>query len=248
MSSDALVVEDTASLEEVSQRLIDGDIHYLKQHFIVAKQGQYLGLGSTRSLLQFITDQKVESARYANPLTLLPGNVPIQKTLESCLESSLPFSLLYFDINHFKPLNDVLGYRKGDQIIMLLADLLKSHFVGASDFVGHIGGDDFVVITPESNPLPLAKLTQEQFALQARRFYPEALLSAGHLHAQDRDGTQTNFPLAALAVGIVPVSPYDQRTASQLAESASLAKKRAKASSGHSYTLLMDTPKQAHGA
>ena len=105
-SADALVIEETTSMEEISRRLVDEDQHYLKQHFIVVSQGNYIGLGTTR----LITTEKIERARHANPLTQLPGNVPIQTELEWGLGKGEAFSLVYFDINYFKPLNDVLGY------------------------------------------------------------------------------------------------------------------------------------------
>ncbi|MFO7995510.1 MAG: GGDEF domain-containing protein [Marinobacter sp.] len=232
LNADALVVDCDMPLDEVSQRLIDDDAHYLKQHFIVTHNGRYAGLGSTRALLQKITIRKIEKARYANPLTLLPGNVPIQQTLATRTDKRLPFTLIYFDINMFKPLNDSLGYRVGDQVILLLADLLTEFFHVDGDFVGHIGGDDFVVISTSPLAISNAKTLQARFVEQTRRFYTESVLRNGFVESEDRSGQINRFPLVSLAAGIVEVNSDDRHTADQLSDAASHAKKRAKATVG----------------
>jgi len=248
LSSDALIVDYNTPLDEVSQRLIDDDAHYLKQHFVVTHNDRYVGLGSTRMLLKQITARKIETARYANPLTLLPGNVPIQKALAARTEEGLPFILVYFDINMFKPLNDLLGYRVGDQVILLLADLLLEFFHGDGDFLGHIGGDDFVVISTSPLAISNAKALQAQFVDQTRRFYTDTVLQNGFVESEDRGGHINRFPLVSLAAGIVQVGPDDQRTADQISDAASYAKKRAKASAGSCFIGSPSPPcHHAHG-
>lgn len=248
LSADALVVEHDTPLDEVSQRLIDDDAHYLKQHFIITRDGQYAGLGATRSLLKRITERKLENARYANPLTMLPGNVPIQQALVERSETARPFCLLYFDINQFKPLNDRLGYRVGDQVIVLLADLLVSHFSETGDFVGHIGGDDFIVITESGSVELLARSVQRAFVARTRQFYTEAMLRAGFLESEDRNGEISRFPLVSLAAGLVDIGAEDRWTSEQLSEAASFAKKRAKGSTGFLHREnLARGPKLADG-
>ena len=235
LSSDALVVDHDLPLDEVSQRLIDDDAHYLKQHFIVTRNERYEGLGSTRALLQQITAQKIEKARYANPLTQLPGNVPIQQALAARTEDRLPFTLIFFDINMFKPLNDMLGYRVGDQVILLLADLLLDFFQSDGGFVGHIGGDDFVVVSQSPQAIPNAITLQTRFVDQTRRFYTDDVLRKGFVESEDRNGQINRFPLVSLAAGIVEVAAGDLHTVDQLSDAASYAKKRAKASTGFRY-------------
>lgn len=230
LNSDALVVDSDMPIEEVSQRLIEDDVHYLKQHFIITRDGQYAGLGATRSLLKQITASKIETARYANPLTLLPGNVPIQQALASRARNNQAFTLVYFDINAFKPLNDLLGYRVGDQVILLLSDLLRERFGADTDFVGHIGGDDFVVISSSPAAAAAAKKLQGDFIERTRRFYTDEVLQNDCVESEDRNGEICRFPLVSLAAGIVEAGAGDTRTADQLSDLASFAKKRAKAS------------------
>ncbi|MBS3805838.1 MAG: diguanylate cyclase, partial [Oleiphilaceae bacterium] len=231
LSPDAVVVDYDMALDQVSERLINDDAHYLKQHFIVTRNGAYAGLGSTRSLLKQITARKIESARYANPLTLLPGNVPIQQTLAVRTDEKRPFSLIYFDINMFKPLNDILGYRVGDQVILLLAELLIESFSADDDFIGHIGGDDFVVISSSPSAPSSTGTVQALFVERSRRFYSNSVLKNGFIESEDRNGRPNRFPLVSLAAGTVEVGPDENLTADQLSDLASYAKKRAKGSS-----------------
>ncbi|KPQ01640.1 phosphodiesterase [Marinobacter sp. HL-58] len=237
-SPDALVVDYEVPLNEVSERLINDDAHYLKQHFIIVRDGKYAGLGATRSLLKHITERKIENARYANPLTLLPGNVPIQQALVARTQEKRPFSLVYFDINMFKPLNDVLGYRVGDQVILLLSELLSTTFHARDEFVGHIGGDDFVVISSSPSVIASAGMVQTLFVEQSRRFYNDIALKRGYVESEDRNGQVNSFPLVSLAAGIVEVAADANLTADQLSDLASYAKKRAKASPDFSFVSL----------
>lgn len=233
LSSDAVVVEYMMPIEQLSQRLVSEDAHYLKQHFIVVRDGRYVGLGATRTLLQRITDRKIENARYSNPLTLLPGNVPIQQALAARAGGQQAFYLIYFDINMFKPLNDLLGYRVGDQAILLLTEIVLRFFDATNDFVGHIGGDDFVVISEKPDIRELVGKVQDQFCRDSRRFYSDRTLAKGYVESEDRCGRTTRFPLVSLSAGVVEVAENDPRTPELLSDTASYAKKKAKVSSNH---------------
>jgi diguanylate cyclase (GGDEF)-like protein len=225
---DALVVEHDESLEAVSQSLLEDDLHYLKQHFIVTRNGHYIGLGSTRSLLRMMTRSRVEQARHANPLTQLPGNVLIQQEAVHRLQQNNPFTCIYFDIDHFKPFNDLLGYSKGDEVILSLARQLCTVFNGDSEWVGHIGGDDFVVFSDRLEIRKRCEEVQQLFALEAATRYPEAIRQAGFITGEDRDGLPRQFPLVALSAGIVVADSRAFGSAADLAATAAVAKSKAK--------------------
>lgn len=229
MSTDALVVEHDCSLSDVSRQLTSTDDHYLKQHFIITRGGLYEGLGMTRTLLKRITEKRIENARYANPLTQLPGNVPIQKELERRLASGDPFSLIYFDIDHFKPLNDVLGYARGDLVITKLGDLLAHHFGSRDNMVGHIGGDDFMVIAGFDDLRADCVRIQSRFLQETRPAYPADVQARGYVNSVDRNGAFVDFPLVSLSAGLVNVLSPGAYTSSQLSEAAAQAKRAAKA-------------------
>lgn len=142
----------------------------------------------------------------ANALTRLPGNKLIEKQLLEKLESGNPFSFHYIDIDNFKPYNDKYGYIKGNDVIKQTARIIsknvKSHG-GDKDFVGHIGGDDFVVITHPHKAELIAKGTIRDFDDLVSASYPDADKKTGFIVAQDRSGKVSNIPLMSLSVAIV---------------------------------------------
>src|SRR5690606_35871576 len=112
---------------------------------ITGTAGSYLGIGTSHDLLRELTEVQITAARHANPLTQLPGNVPVNLHIEFLLASEVSFCACYADLDNFKPFNDVFGYVHGDEIIQLTGQLLCAH-ASSGDFVGHIGGDDFLVL------------------------------------------------------------------------------------------------------
>ena len=93
---------------------------------LVTEDGHYRGLLLVGDLLRLVTEFQVQAARYANPLTLLPGNVPINDCLDRWLREERSFAAAYADIDHFKPFNDKFGYRMGDEVILMLAELKRA--------------------------------------------------------------------------------------------------------------------------
>lgn len=229
---DALVVEHDEPLEGVSQSLLEDDLYYLKQHFIVTRDGRYMGLGSTRSLLRTMTQRRVEQAKHVNPLSHLPGNVLIQQEAMRRLQKNEAFICIYFDIDHFKPFNDVMGYGEGDEVILSLARQLCAVFDGDTDWVGHIGGDDFVVYSSKLEPQNRCEQVQKLFKLETLSRYPETLRKARSMTAEDRDGQLKRFPLVALSAGIVIAESRSFGSAADLAATAADAKAKAKKSTG----------------
>lgn len=134
----------------------------------------------------------------------------------------------YFDIDHFKPFNDSLGYSKGDEVILSLARQLCTVFNGDNEWVGHIGGDDFVVFSDRLDIRQRCEEVQQLFTLEAAMRYPEAIRQAGFITGEDRDGLPRQFPLVALSVGIVVADSREFGSAADLAATAAVAKSKAK--------------------
>lgn len=228
MTHNPITVSFDEDLTEVSRMLTDEADLYVRQHFIITKAGKYQGLGSTRDVLRRITDMKIRSARYANPLTLLPGNVPINEKLKELENNQAPYTLAYFDIDNFKPLNDVLGYSIGDEVIQLTAKLIKQE-VSHMAFIGHIGGDDFLVIFEGAQEvIPFCQSIQTEFARQVQSFYPEEIKEQGYIKALDRKGERQHFPLSTLSVGLVQEDSFGNATNIDISTLAARAKKQAK--------------------
>jgi EAL domain-containing protein (putative c-di-GMP-specific phosphodiesterase class I)/GGDEF domain-containing protein len=233
-----VIVDWQTSLETASGLITDDDDMSTMSHFIVTRQGLYYGLASVRGLLRTITEQRLLHARYANPLTLLPGNVPIYREIDDALQQRRDFYVAYFDLNHFKPYNDVYGYAQGDKVIQWVARLLREIIVGAGQFLGHVGGDDFVAVFDQHcDWRGLCEQILQRFTREIPTFYhAEDRLRQGML-ACCRNGHQQFYPLLGLAIGVV--APDHQRCHSHhdVAALASDAKHQAK-QYPHSHCLL----------
>ena len=148
--------------------------------------------------------------------------------------------ICYVDIDSFKPFNDIYGYGRGDEVLLCLAQCLNECIDPSRDFVGHIGGDDFLlVLGPGDWHQRLAQL-REDFHQQCQRFYRAEHLAAGCFVASNRQGARQEFALLSLSVGVVHLYPQTcaQLDASRLAELASQAKHHAKNIPGYSVHVI----------
>lgn len=232
MDHQPVIVPESTPLEEVSRLLTDSNDR-LSQDFIITRNGGYYGIGKTSALLRRITDQQIRSARYANPLTMLPGNVPIHEILDERLAVSDPFWVAYCDLNHFKAYNDYYGYSRGDEVIVCLAQTLAAAVDPGSDFVGHIGGDDFVVVFRSQDWEQRCNLLLELFAQYIRRLYEPRDLEHGGIRTRSRSGETQFFEVVSLAIGVVHPDPVHCTSHHDIATLASDAKREAKAIGGN---------------
>ena len=141
----------------------------------------------------------------ANPLTRLPGNVTIQNKIMGALADKKPLAVLYFDLNHFKAYNDAYGFGEGDKVLKKTAQLLVETLQktgNPGDFVGHIGGDDFIIVSVPDQMEAIAKEVCDRFDELAPSFYSEDDRKKGKLASKDRRGQEVEFPFLGIAVGV----------------------------------------------
>jgi len=240
MSDDFLAVELGQSLQQVSRLLTSRARQRIEEDFIITLNGCYMGLGRVIDVLKLITELKIQQARYANPLTLLPGNVPIQQCLTRLLQQGRESMICYVDIDSFKPFNDIYGYGRGDEVLLCLAQCLNDRVDPSRDFVGHIGGDDFLMVLGSEDWRKRLNMLLEDFQNQCRRFYRAEHLESGCFTALNRLGQRQEFPLLSLSIGVVHLRPEACAglDASQLAELASQAKHYAKDVAGASVHVI----------
>ena len=179
MERNILVVDQGTSLHELSRMVVESDPRHILHGFILTYQGRYVGMGSGHDLMREITQMQIHAARYANPLTGLPGNVPISERLDELIEQGQPFTVCYCDLDHFKPYNDVYGFRKGDEVIHWTGKLLERSVDLGLDFVGHVGGDDFILIFRSPDALRRCHGTLEAFEAGRNRFFDPGDLAEG---------------------------------------------------------------------
>ncbi|MEA5669916.1 bifunctional diguanylate cyclase/phosphodiesterase [Pseudomonas sp. MH2] len=240
MNEDFLAVERSQSLQQVSRLLTSRARQRIEEDFIITHGGRYQGLGRVIDVLKLITEQKIQQARYANPLTLLPGNVPIRQCLTRLLEQQRAAAVCYVDIDSFKPFNDIYGYARGDEVLLCLAQCLNDSVDPRRDFVGHIGGDDFMLVLGSVDWRERLHQLIDNFLRECRRFYRSEHLEAGCFIAHNRQGQRETFPLLSLSIGVVLLRPEccASLDAAQLADLASQAKRQAKDTAGPSLSLI----------
>ncbi|SHM63161.1 diguanylate cyclase (GGDEF) domain-containing protein [Duganella sacchari] len=237
MDRKPLLADRATSLQELSFRMAEADAHHLFNGFIITDQGRYIGMGTGHDLMREITQMQIHAARYANPLTQLPGNVPINEHIDRLLESGTRFWVCYFDLDHFKPFNDVYGYRRGDDVIQLTGNILTSNCDPDRDFVGHIGGDDFMVLFQSENWEQRCQAILEEFGGKVLDFYSTDDRERGGYLSEDRQGKKVFYPVMSLSIGAIRVEPHQYYTHHQIATAAAESKKQAKKVHGNSLFL-----------
>lgn len=235
------IVDINMSLKTLSTLITSGHNNDSQNMFIITQEEQYRGVGNIMDLLRQITELQITSARYANPLSGLPGNVPISEYIKTALEQARGSSVCYIDLDNFKPYNDTYGYEKGDKVILETARILAEVSEGEAHFIGHVGGDDFIIIFENGNSKQLCEKIQTEFTQLHSSLYSEKHLAAKGIEAQDRHGNARFFPLLSLSIGMVKLHDFpDIKTEAELAKHATLAKSLAKKIMGNSlYRLSM---------
>ncbi|MEK7858875.1 MAG: response regulator [Elusimicrobiota bacterium] len=176
----------------------------------------------------------------ANPLTRLPGNISIESRIEESLEEGKPVAVLYIDLNQFKAYNDSYGYDAGDKVIKATGQLLLKvarEKDGSLDFVGHIGGDDFIVITDPERMEPMAARIIKDFDALVPSFYKEEDRKRGAIVSTDRQGNPREFPLLSLAIGVCHNAVRKLSSYAQVSQYGTELKKQAKTQPGSSYLI-----------
>lgn len=208
MKDNPLIVESSTPIIEVSKEAMDRRAEDLYDDVIVIKRGLYLGVVSIRELLLKLVETQVAIASYLNPLTSLPGNKLIEEKLEKALQLE-KYSLIYFDLDHFKTYNDTYGFNRGDKILLYLTEILNRNITGIEDFLGHIGGDDFVAILPHYEVASICQTIIEEFDAQIIDFYE--LEDLVQLQVLNRVGKLERFTCTSLSIAVI-TNEYQQFT------------------------------------
>ena len=227
MDKQPLIVDESTQLDEVSQLITEQDFD-IRRHIVITHQTRYLGLVPLRAILKHITEEKIRNAQHANPLTMLPGNVAINEAIEQRLSARQNFMLAYIDLNHFKQFNDLYGYASGDGVIKLLADVISDKCTHFSGFVGHIGGDDFMVVFDNEDAEVICHKIINDFELKSKSYFTSEHVKAGGYWATNREGQQQFVPLLTLSIGLVSPHLESCQNSHQVAALATDAKKEAK--------------------
>ena len=223
------LLERDREIQELIGILTSSDQRYLIDGFIVTENGRYLGLGTAEQLIRNVTESRIEAARHANPLTLLPGNIPITEHIGRLLRKGANFVICYLDLLNFKPFNDHYGYWRGDEMIKLVASTLLAECDPQRDFIGHVGGDDFILLFQDDDRWETCcRRIVNEFNVASRGLYDAEAQASNGIHAEDRHGVSRFFPITTLYVGAVCVAGGQFTRAEQVANAAARAKHEAK--------------------
>ncbi len=246
MDGQPLIVDRSMSIQDLSRLVVASDHRYLWEGFVITEAGRYAGIGTGHELMHRITELQITAARYANPLTLLPGNVPISEHMTRLLRAAVPFTVAYVDLNAFKAFNDRYGYRRGDDAIQMLARIIVGKADPDRDFVGHIGGDDFIVLFQSHDWEPRVRDIVRDFSAAAGQLFSAEDRAAGGYVMEDRQGRPVFHPLVSAAAGCVEIPPGVFASEHEVADVAAEAKKQAKlAPDGVFVNRRRYTPRQA---
>ncbi|MEN8136196.1 MAG: diguanylate cyclase [Thermodesulfobacteriota bacterium] len=173
----------------------------------------------------------------ASPLTRLPGGVAIENMLKKRIETKKLFAFCLLDIDNFKSFNDHYGYAQGNRMIQetaaIIEDLASKHG-SDEDFIGHIGGDDFVIITTPDKYKNICQLIIEKFDEKAPTFYSDSDRKRGYIAGANRQGEEVKFPLASISIAVVNNQGRVIKNHIEVGEIAAELKEYAKSTAGSS--------------
>ncbi len=176
----------------------------------------------------------------ASPLTRLPGNIAIERALIDKMRRGEKYALCYIDLDNFKAFNDRYGYAKGSEVIKVTGELIynsKKAFGREDDFVGHIGGDDFVLITSPENVPDTCNHIIREFDRLIPEHYSSADRKSGYIDGTDRYGVERRFPIMTISIAVVSDAHRNIKSPTEIAQVAAEIKDFVKTLPGSNYLV-----------
>jgi GGDEF domain-containing protein len=197
-----IVIRPLAKLERITHEVSKGDF----SQQVDIQQNDEIGMlaGAFKEMMLSLVRIR-EEAKGANPLSGLPGNNVIVKKIEEMIHARREFAVIYGDLDNFKAYNDKYGFSKGDDAILYTRDCFLEaarRFGNAQTFVGHEGGDDFVIVTEFANWEAICKGITSTFDAGVKQFYNDADAKAGFIESLDRQGRRMRFPLMSISLAV----------------------------------------------
>lgn len=236
MDRSPLIVDEATAVEHTAKAAMQREKIKAYDDIIVTRQGKVLGIVTVQRLLNTLAHVQVEMAKGTNPLTGLPGNVTLEREVEAGIGAGRRFSIAYADLDNFKVYNDTYGFKNGDRVIKLAADILDHavrRYGDGQDKLFHIGGDDFVLLCKPENVERVCKSATRCFRRLIRTCYCQKDRQSGEVRATGRDGIERTYPLVSLSIGILEIG--GACTLLEIGERAAHVKKYAKSMPGNVY-------------
>lgn len=237
-----MIVDYYTPINEVAKRALKRNTQHLYDDILVRRGLEYAGIVTMKALLEYAINYEKNYAKELNPLTGLPGNMVIKRVLTRTIESYRPSCVLYVDIDNFKVFNDVYGFEKGDQILKMTSEILKKCMddcMPYNSFLGHIGGDDFIVITKGDMPLiqDFCLSVIKNFDAGMKYYLSEEDLTKGSVEAFDREGVLKNHALTSISLAGLLGPMRDYVNTEQVSKDLALIKKEVKQIKSSAYKI-----------
>lgn len=225
-------------LQRATHRIADGDF----DHESGIPPGDEIGtLAQDFSRMAVRLKQMEQISLDASPLTRLPGNIAIERSLNRRLRENATFVMCYMDLDNFKSYNDRYGYIKASELLKETGRLVYDAVTRLDDpeaFVGHIGGDDFVAIVSAEKAEAACRDIIRDFDAMIQSYYSEEDRSAGAINGVDRYGVSRRFPLVSISIAALSCHPGDYVSAAAIATEAAKVKDQVKESSGSNFIII----------
>jgi len=223
------IIGPIKTLNAVTKQIAAGD---LRVRIVIHTDDELQELGQTFNLMTEELIKMKERAENANPLTKLPGNIVIHEEIEKRISRAEKFVVIYCDLDNFKAFNDKYGIAKGDEAIILTAEVFKEAARtqgNTNDFVGHEGGDDFILVTTPDKANAVAEHINSAFDKNVRELYDQDDLTRGFIVSKTRDGQIKEFPIMTISLAGVTNATREITSYAQVTNIAAEVKKKAKA-------------------
>lgn len=239
MDKHPLAVEYDTTIDIVSKLAMTRSSENLYDYIVVTKDSDYYGIVTVKDLLEKTTELDINYAKHLNPLSGLPGNLLIEHKLTEHMENNTPFTVLYLDIDNFKVYNDVYGFENGDRMIQFVSRIISNVSTSLEDnvFIGHIGGDDFVMVLETYEVECICREIIELFEKGKRDFYTSEDVKQNYIMAKNRHGKDEKFGLVTISIAGVKNTGGKFKDIYQLSEYASKVKKKCKEIWDNSYII-----------
>ncbi len=182
----------------------------------------------------------LNSNRMVSPLTGLPGNVQIQAEMKKRLSIGNDYAMLYIDLDNFKAYNDTYGFSNGDEIIKYTAKIIQDNVFkrdNERNFVGHIGGDDFIAIVEGDDYEKISQSIITDFDTGLSKYFNKQDIERGYLEVENRKGIMEQYPLTSISIGVVDVAKGRFKNTLEIGEAGAAVKHLAKTIYGSTYVI-----------
>lgn len=239
VEQNVLMVNADTPVERLAHMIACRPEPLMNDDVLVFDDSSLLGTVTVRAVIERMAQIQIKDALAANPLTGLPGNLAIETTLKSRFEEGQDLTVLYVDLDNFKAYNDRYGFERGDQIILMTARVVSLSVKEAgnpSDVVGHIGGDDFIVLTSPDKAEAISRRIISQFDQQIAAYYDVADRSRGYIVTTNRSGQTEKYPIMSISIAVVP-TPAGAKSHIRFAEVAAELKRYLKTMPGSKFMI-----------